>query len=90
MAELADALDSGSNGRKAVQVQVLSPAPYRVFITILSYDHSIFLSKSKNSIQIRKKQRANSKILSGGSPCVQRFQASVTTVAMLAKVVLFS
>ena len=27
MAELADALDSGSNGRKAVQVQVLSPAP---------------------------------------------------------------
>ena len=33
MAELADALDSGSNGRKAVQVQVLLPAPYRVFIT---------------------------------------------------------
>ena len=28
MAELADALDSGSNGRKAVQVQVLLPAPY--------------------------------------------------------------
>ena len=27
MAELADALDSGSNGRKAVQVQVLLPAP---------------------------------------------------------------
>ncbi len=27
MAELADALDSGSNGRKVVQVQVLSPAP---------------------------------------------------------------
>ena len=27
VAELADALDSGSNGRKAVQVQVLSPAP---------------------------------------------------------------
>ena len=35
MAELADALDSGSNGRKAVQVQVLLPAPYRVFITNL-------------------------------------------------------
>ena len=35
MAELADALDSGSNGRKAVQVQVLLPAPYRVFITDL-------------------------------------------------------
>ena len=29
MAELADALDSGSNGRKAVQVQVLLPAPSR-------------------------------------------------------------
>ena len=42
MAELADALDSGSNGRKAVQVQVLLPAPYRVFITDLSYEHSIF------------------------------------------------
>ena len=27
MAELADAIDSGSNGRKAVQVQVLLPAP---------------------------------------------------------------
>ena len=29
MAELADALDSGSNGCKAVQVQVLSPAPLK-------------------------------------------------------------
>ena len=29
MAELADALDSGSSGRKAVQVQVLFPAPDR-------------------------------------------------------------
>lgn len=28
VAELADALDSGSSGRKAVQVQVLSPAPF--------------------------------------------------------------
>ncbi len=27
MAELADALDSGSNGRKAVQVRPLLPAP---------------------------------------------------------------
>ena len=27
VAELADALDSGSSGRKAVQVQVLLPAP---------------------------------------------------------------
>ncbi len=29
---MADALDSGSNGRKAVQVQVLLPAPWRVFL----------------------------------------------------------
>lgn len=29
VAELADALDSGSSGRKAVQVQVLSPAPFK-------------------------------------------------------------
>ena len=34
MAELADALDSGSNGRKAVQVQVLLPAPYKDTIEI--------------------------------------------------------
>ena len=32
MAELADAIDSGSIGRKAVQVQVLLPAPLRVFL----------------------------------------------------------
>ena len=37
MAELADALDSGSNGRKAVQVQVLLPAPIRVFIRTLGF-----------------------------------------------------
>ena len=33
MAELADALDSGSNGRKAVQVQVLLPAPDKIIRT---------------------------------------------------------
>ena len=33
VAELADALDSGSSGFTAVQVQVLSSAPHRVFIT---------------------------------------------------------
>ena len=30
MAELADALDSGSSSRKAVEVQVLSTAPYEI------------------------------------------------------------
>ena len=42
MVELADTLDLGSNGL-AVQVQVLLPAPYRVFTTNLSYGHSVFL-----------------------------------------------
>ena len=32
MAELADALDSGSSGRKAVQVQVLLPAPNEILV----------------------------------------------------------
>ena len=35
MVELADTLDLGSNGL-AVQVQVLLPVPYRVFITDLT------------------------------------------------------
>ena len=43
MAELADALDSGSSESDLIQVQVLLPAPYRVFIMELSYGHSIFL-----------------------------------------------
>ena len=38
MAELADALDSGSNGRKAVQVQVLLPAPEKP----TCFDKSVF------------------------------------------------
>ena len=40
--ELVDSVDLGSSGI-AVQVRVLSSAPYRVFITDLSYGHSIFL-----------------------------------------------
>ena len=43
VAELADAPDLGSGGI-TVGVQVPSPAPYRVFITELSYGHSIFCS----------------------------------------------
>ena len=47
MAELADALDSGSSRDSSVQVQVLLPAPYRVFITNLNVGngHSILFSK---------------------------------------------
>ena len=43
MAELADALDSGSNDRKVVEVQVLLPAPKRVFLTNLrvGWGHSL-------------------------------------------------
>ena len=50
MAELADALDSGSSRGSSVKVQVLLPAPYRVFITDLSYGHSIFLQFRVSSL----------------------------------------
>ncbi len=43
MAELADAHGSGPCERKLMEVQVLLAAPYRVFITDLSYGHSIFV-----------------------------------------------
>ena len=39
MAELADAYGSGPYECKFMQVQVLLSAPYRVFITDLSYEH---------------------------------------------------
>ncbi len=58
MAELADALDSGSNGRKAVQVQVLLPAPNSInpnpkpigegFGFVIFIDYPNFNSKRKN------------------------------------------
>ena len=37
MAELADALDSGSSDRKVMQVQLLLSAPVRVFIIALGF-----------------------------------------------------
>ena len=46
MAELADALDSGSNGRKAVQVQVLLPAPEQNSIFDPIKDAVLFLCKT--------------------------------------------
>ena len=58
VAELADALDSGSNGRKAVQVQVLLPAPNSInpnpkpigegFGFVIFIDYPNFNSKRKN------------------------------------------
>ena len=42
MAELADAHGSGPCESNFMQVQVLLPAPVRVFITDLSYGHSFF------------------------------------------------
>ena len=58
MAELADALDSGSNSRKAVQVQVLLPAPNSTnpnlipigegFGFVIFYDYPNFNAKHKN------------------------------------------
>ena len=51
MAELADALDSGSNGRKAVQVQVLLPAPkidkpHMLLVDFILCQHGIGRSRS--------------------------------------------
>lgn len=72
MAELADALDSGSNGRKAVQVQVLLPAPNSTnpndlpigesFGFVFYYTYPNFNTKIKNSeIKNNEKDRRNQK-----------------------------
>ena len=42
MAELADALDSGSNDRKVVEVQVLLPAPMIGKYRQMLADHYLF------------------------------------------------
>ena len=50
MAELADALDSGSNGRKAVQVQVLLPAPSSLKPSIYAgLRDFLYLKRPRNS-----------------------------------------
>ena len=43
VAELADALDSGSSGHWPVEVQVLSTAPYRKITKLVEYNHGFFL-----------------------------------------------
>ena len=43
MAELADALDSGSSESNFMEVQVLLPAPFRVEITDFCYLYSFLL-----------------------------------------------
>ena len=42
MAELADALDSGSNFRKEVEVQILLPAPSVMVYKSFLIDHHFF------------------------------------------------
>ena len=52
MAELADALDSGSNGRKAVQVQVLLPAPSLDDLNEITQTFSFYAQKFVSQIQM--------------------------------------
>ena len=60
MAELADALDSGSNGRKAVQVQVLLPAPSSLKSSVYAGLRDFLCPKSpQNSSAYNVKIKAN-------------------------------
>ena len=66
MAELADALDSGSNGRKAVQVQVLSPAPslnrLNLFTVGKMFGLFRFFRRVEDFQAIKEKQQPQAKI----------------------------
>ena len=57
MAELADALDSGSNGRKAVQVQVLLPAPEKSTSSEVLFSMKRTLRCMKNEAGLRPMKR---------------------------------
>ena len=57
MAELADALDSGSNGRKAVQVQVLLPAPEKSTSSEVLFSMKRTLRCMKNEAGLRRTER---------------------------------
>ncbi len=57
MAELADALDSGSNGRKAVQVQVLLPAPEKSTSSEVLFSMKHTLRRMKNEAALRPMKR---------------------------------
>ena len=59
MAELADALDSGSNGRKAVQVQVLLPAPSSLKPSVnAEFERFFYLKTPYNSSDFNVKNEA--------------------------------